>query len=415
MKQRVIIAHPEKQHSYRLAEAAYEARLLDRYITTVYFKKKNVTASIDAITKRRFRLASIRRMEKMPDEKISQFRELWGFFLLALRHTRWKSFVNIYQNSHFDRFGKKVAKYAIKEGVDAVVMYDTNSLACFRSLRGTGIKRIMDTSIAARAYTKHIYEQRITSDDEWKHFSEKKVLLSNSEMKRLQDEIDETDYFLVPSCFVKDSLKYCGVADEKIFVVPYGVDASLFQFTPRRENITEGSLELLFVGQCAYRKGIQYLLEAVRRIGGAVRLTIVGGYQAIPELYKEYSSDSNITFLGRITHDKLPEIYAKADVFVLPSLSEGMSLVGLEAMASGLPLLCSANCGVNDLVKDWKNGWVLRELSAQGLIDALDDIGNHREQLEKMGRNARETAEKYDWENYKQNMGETLRRILKEG
>ena len=62
------------------------------------------------------------------------------------------------QNFNFDIFGKKVALEAVKRKADVVIMYDTNSLECFNKLKNTNIIRIMDTSIANREYTKHIYE-----------------------------------------------------------------------------------------------------------------------------------------------------------------------------------------------------------------------------------------------------------------
>lgn len=411
---KIIVAHPEKQHSYRLAQAAFNAGILQKYITTVYYKTGNITYLLHLITKGRMCLNKIRKMPDMPDEKIKQFCELGGLTLLSLRRFAPPAIVNFVQNLSFDRFGGKVAAYALNCKVDAVVMYDTNSLKCFRQLKDQKVIRIMDTSIANRAYTKHIYESVVKQPKDWEHFSEKSILLSSSEMKRLTNEIKETDYFLVPSKFVKKSLEFSGVNPEKIYIVPYGVDVNLFRYSKRRKNIEEGPLELLFVGQCSYRKGINYLLEAASQRANMVNLTIVGGYSGIQELYKKYSSYKNIRFTGRLSHDKLPEVYEKADVFVLPSLSEGMSLVGLEAMASGLPLLCSQNCGVNDVVIENQNGWILEEISTKCLIKKFDYINSIRKRIPAMGIMARKTSEQYSWESYERNMKKTLFEILGE-
>ena len=277
------------------------------------------------------------------------------------------------------------------------------------------IIRIMDTSIANRFYTKHIYQKLIKNEADWNHFSEKEVLLNSKEMERLLQEIQIADHFLVPSQFVKDSLLYSGVDPKKIHIVPYGVDVSLFAFSNRRKNITEGKLELLFVGQCSYRKGINYLLEAADRLTEAINLTIAGGYQSIPELYAEYESKPNIHFLGRVNHERLPEVYAKADIFILPSLSEGMSQVGLEAMASGLPLLCSKNCGVNDVVIEEQNGWILDNFDTKSIIKKLEYINKRRKMISDMGKNARETALKYSWEEYNKKVNSIISEILNGG
>lgn len=173
-------------------------------------------------------------------------------------------------------------------------------------------------------------------------------------------------------------------------------------------------MELLFVGQCSYRKGINYLLEAVDKLPEMVNLTIVGSYMGIPDLYEKYRQSQNIKFLGRIQHDKLPDVYSKADIFVLPSLSEGMSLVGLEAMAAGLPLLCSQNCGVNDVVIENENGWILEEISTNSIIQSLNYINSIRHRFPEMGIRARKTAEQYSWDYYKNNMQKAILQILGE-
>ncbi len=411
---KIIVAHPEKQHSYRLAYAAYEAGMLEEYITTVYYKPRNLTGFLEKLTRGKLRLKSIRKMLKVPDVMVRQFCELRGIILLVLRHTKYKKLINKIQNINFDIFGKKVASEAVKHKVNAVVLYDTNSLECFRKLQGTGIIRIMDTSIANRHYTKQIYDSVIQKQEDWNRFSENDILLNEIEMKRLLDEIKLTDFFLVPSTFVRDSLLYSGVDPKQIRIVPYGVDSTLFQFSKRRNNIESGPLEILFVGQCSYRKGINYLLEAVSKKTEDVRLTVVGDYSRIMDLYNKYCGYDNIVFLGRVQHEKLPEIYEKADIFALPSLSEGMSLVGLEAMASGVPLLCSKNCGVNDVVVENVNGWILDEISTQGILEKINIINTKRTEILKMGFLARKTAEQYSWENYSNKMADVLKSIMGE-
>lgn len=413
---KIIVAHPEKQHSHRLAKAIHGYGMLEEYVTTVYYKNKNLTKVVDGLTRRRFSLSISRRIEDIPTNKVKQYYELRGLFLLVMRHTRYHKFINWLQNNNFDKFGKKVAERAIKKKVDAVVMYDTNSLECFKKIKGEkkNIKCIMDTSIANRFYTKAIYEKVIECEKDWEKFSESRVLLNKQEMARLLEEINLTDYFLVPSKFVKNSLIYSGVSEEKICIVPYGVDIDLFEYSERRENITSGKLNILFVGQCSYRKGINYLLKAISEMQDDVALTIVGGYDNITELYEKYSKCENIKFCGRVQHSQLPQIYKKADVFALPSLSEGMSLVGLEAMACGVPLLCSMNCGVNDVVMQGENGWILERIDSESIKETLKDIILNRTKLPEMGRNARLTAENYSWKVYEKNMQQALEKILGE-
>ena len=409
---KIIIAHPEKQHSYRLAHAINKSNSLAKYITTVYYKANNITAFFDRITKHRYNLSIKRRIPDLNDNKVVQVNEIRGLLLLGIRHTRYKKIVSTLQNFFFDSFGRKVAKIARKECPAAVVMYDTNSLECFKALEGSGILRIMDTSIANRHYTKCIYQNVINSEEEWNRFSESHVLLNKKEMDRLLDEIHLTDHFLVPSNFVKDSLLYSGVQESKIHIVPYGVDIDEFYFSPRLPKKDKASIELIFVGECSYRKGINLLLSAVVKYEGQIHLTIIGNYQKSIELYQHYNNYDNISFLGRKDHEEISQYLNQADVFALPSLSEGMSLAGLEALASGLPLLCTKNCGVNDLIIDGYNGWIIEAGSEDAITFALNNIINCKRLLPEMSINARKTAEKYSWANYEKRMIDTINMIV---
>ena len=411
---KIIVAHPEKQHSYRMATAIDKMGFLAKYITTTYYKRGNFTYLVDKITKGKFSLKTVRKNENLQDSKIKQYCELRGIFLLMLRRLTHGKIINKIQNLNFDSFGKRVAKFAIKNKVDAVIAYDTNSLACFKKLEGTGIIRIMDTSIANRAYTKFIYEKTITNQSEWENFSEKDILLNDIEMKRLQDEINMTDYFFVPSTFVKNSLIFSGVSADKIHIIPYGVDCKMFQCTKRRVVSDDRPIKLLLVGECSYRKGIAYLLEAVLSYDNAFDLTVIGNYNRIQDLYEKYKQNKNIHFLGRINHDQLPIYYQDADIFVLPSLSEGLSLAGLEAMSCGLPIICSLNCGVNDLVEESRNGWIMEEISTDGLCVAMGKALLDRYKLHDMGIEARKKAEEYSWEHYEECVKKEINNIIGE-
>ena len=88
--------------------------------------------------------------------------------------------------------------------------------------------------------------------------------------------------------------------------------------------------------------------------------------------------------------------------------------MGLEAMACGVPLLCSMNCGVNDVVMQGENGWILERIDSESIKETLKDIILNRTKLPEMGRNARLTAENYSWKVYEKNMQQALEKILGE-
>ena len=100
----------------------------------------------------------------------------------------------------------------------------------------------------------------------------------------------------------------------------------------------------------------------------------------------------------------MKEIYEKADVFIIDSFSEGMAQVGIEAMACGLPIICSTNSGVNDLVTDYNNGFVIKPGDEEILREKMQWFIDNKNQIIKMGNQAREIAKNYTWFSYERNI-----------
>ena len=117
---------------------------------------------------------------------------------------------------------------------------------------------------------------------------------SEDSINRVYREICKADYFLAPSQVVKKSLIFCGVAEEKIKLVPYGTDCSRFEY--RERVVKNGPLNLIFVGAVDYRKGIHHLLKVVSKFDSSlIDVKLVGAYD------KEYSIYKNITLFQILT------------------------------------------------------------------------------------------------------------------
>lgn len=128
----------------------------------------------------------------------------------------------------------------------------------------------------------------------------------------------------------------------KLFVNPYGVDLDQF---PRRQTVPGGPPTVLFVGGWTWRKGVDVLTEAVKRLEG-VRLIHVGGIGDI-----EFPIHDRFVHFDPVPQWKLREFYAQGHVFVLASREEGLALVQAQALASGLPLVCTDRTGGIDLAR----------------------------------------------------------------
>ncbi len=382
--------------------------------TTVYNKEGSLTRKVlSAIRGKTYKKASNRKDDLLPEEKVIQFCEFEGLICTYIAKFRPLRQLYMHLNNHLnDRFGKKVAKYAITNNVDVVVSFDNNSMALFQYLKihAPNIKRVMDVSIANRTYLKTVYENDLLSFKDMELKTEQKILWNANYMERIVKEIEFTEYFLVASSFVKKSLHYSNVDEERIYLVPYGVDTSKFNIA--KDKAIDNQINLIYVGGITYRKGLHHLLSVVSKLEGeGIKLTCVGEINYSSPIYKKYSETSNIRFVGFLPQDKLSDEYKNADAFVLTSLGEGMALVGLEAMSSGLPIICSKNTGLTDVVVDGYNGWTFDAGDDGQLSSIILKIKENKSMLSTVGNNARKSAKAYTWDQYGENVVNALEQI----
>ena len=416
---KILVAHPAQQHSYRLAAALEKAGILHSYATTVYYKKNSLTAAVAGLLRGRFRIkARSRRCEEIPDQKVVQFCEAEGLLkLLALNTAFLKDIYRKIKYDTADRFAGKAAEYAVSQHVDAVITYDDSSPILFETLRkeAPDVIRIMDMSAANILYMRSIYEKdtELAPRFERRLRNERKICWDPFTLERTGRELGAAQYFLAPSDFVGRSLEYSGIRKDQIYYCPYGVDTEEFQLK-EYEKTVRGSrpVEFIYVGGVKELKGIFYLLEAFRQISPEQAfLTVVGKYGPADEDTAPYAEFVNFT--GSVLHSEVPGLLQKADVFILPSLGEGMALSAIEAASCGLPLILSENAGLKDLIQEGENGFLVPIQSVDALIEKIHYFIEHPEQIEKMGRNARKTAEQYTWENYSDNVSKAVAAIIK--
>ena len=157
----------------------------------------------------------------------------------------------------------------------------------------------------------------------------------------------------------------------------------------------------LFVGVIAERKGVSYLLSAweehVKNHSNDL-LMIVGDGNQLEDLKGEYGCLGSVRFTGRVEYEKIPQYYAIADVFVLPTIEDNWSLVIPEAMACGLPVATSIYNGCHpELVHKDVNGITFDTYKQETIIEALDYF--HHQDLKKMGEESIRLEKNFNTEN----------------
>ncbi|GAA0540336.1 glycosyltransferase family 4 protein [Paractinoplanes ferrugineus] len=186
------------------------------------------------------------------------------------------------------------------------------------------------------------------------------------------------------------------VREERIFVVPNGVGAAYFMAARPLRRLSDGPLELLFVGRLSPQKNVSRLLQAMSLVRRPIHLTVVGDGELRAEL-RELAARlhlTNVTFVGARLGADLARSYADADAFVLPSDKEGMPLVALEAMAAALPIVATAVPGNTDLLGDVA---LMVRPDPASLAEALDAIAGDPLLAQAHGDRSVTAARQHDW------------------
>jgi starch synthase len=214
-------------------------------------------------------------------------------------------------------------------------------------------------------------------------------------LRQVEREMALADTIVVQSSFARRSLVERGLPPGKLRTIPLGVHVE--RFTPADDRPAR-PFRALFVGQVTLRKGVQYLLEAWKRLGWHdVELWLVGRVLSdCKPVLRHYADLPGLKIVGHIA-DPLSAFQA-CDVFVAPSVEDGFGLVILEAMACGLPVVVSNQAGAADAVCDGENGFVVRFDDAAGYAAALERLRADPARARRMGKAGRAAAQRYTWD-----------------
>jgi len=315
--------------------------------------------------------------------------------------------------------------------------YDTGFLEPAQWVKARGGKTIVCQMDPAR------YEVDLVKEEEkrWPGWAKRSVDVPESYYRRREEEWAVADLVMVNSEWTKAALMKQGVSDDKIVVVPLafevsdtgrnlkpetgnlkgenqargngrgrlpkvapggrhsppaagavnrGINSSLLARPLLRSRYGRSQvssftkdkpLRVLFLGQVILRKGIQYLIEAARLLEKeAIHFDIVGSIGISEEAVA--SATSNMTFHGPVSRDRTDEFYRAVDLFVLPTLSDGFALTQLEAMAHGLPVIATPNCG--EVVSDQVDGLIIPASDSNALAEAFQLLIQDPEKLRSM-------------------------------
>ncbi len=236
--------------------------------------------------------------------------------------------------------------------------------------------------------------------------------LPSEDFDRLTLENRMAAHVLCASSFTRQTLIENGTPAERIDVIPYGVDLERFAPPERiRKTEQQGPLRLLFVGTINQRKGIKYLLEALRLLHTKhVELTVCGRVVDDLSLFKPFGSQ--VIVRPSVSVSELTRAYQSADTFAFPSVAEGFGQVLLEALASGLPLLSTTHTAAPDLIDEGIQGFIVEPRRPDLLAQRIDWLLTHRSQIGDMKRAARCRAEEFSWSRFRHGIVSSVGRFM---
>ena len=146
------------------------------------------------------------------------------------------------------------------------------------------------------------------------------------------------------------------------------------------------------------------------------KLTIIGPETKDKIFFRNLlkkNNNQNIVYLGTKTHEEINKYFNKSDVFILPSLEEGLATVVLQAISSGCPVIVSENTGALEIVENNKCGFVIPIRNSNIIAEKLSELAEDEILRKKFSINAIKFSKNYTWEKYVENLDQLVENFIK--
>jgi glycosyltransferase involved in cell wall biosynthesis len=288
-------------------------------------------------------------------------------------------------------FSKAVAADLARHTFDPAsdVFFGFNT-ACLETMQVMNDRRVL--SICDQIDPGLVEEEMVAAEAEkWPGWQRQPGRIPGAYWARMRAEWAAASLVLVNSGWSKRALERQGVPAEKMFVVPVAYEARQTR-PPVKANLS-GPFTVLWIGTVNLRKGIQYLIDAARRLTSnpAIRFVVAGPMAISDDAVA--SAPANLRFVGRVTRDQTERMYRDADLFVIPTVSDGFAITQVEAMAQALPVVTTPNCG--DVVTAGVDGLIVPACDGVALAAAIESLEADRPRVRQMSYQAIEKSKQF--------------------
>lgn len=383
----ILIVHPYKHHAFNLAAGCKKSGLRVKAVFPLY--EKGFGAFLKYIPGKIGRKASGYVNDGLDKSDVVspffwQIRKLWSFLGDPMDF-----------QIPFDTYVAKKIRQG-KWHAKVIVLLQDHMPETARAAKKAGIRLWSDQ-------INYSYEAKDRILAHWRQLGFEKQWRDESDNYEI---LAMADYVTAPSSYALDAIKKYAVSAKKITVVPYGVDGR--KFYPPISRIQSEQIEF-FARANTVAKGGDIFLNAIAQVGTTLvnqlnverlLITILGDLDdVVKRLMGSLAFDPRISFVhGAVPSADVPNMLRRASVFIMPSLSESMSLACIEAMRCGLPILMSIYVGV-DAFKDGAMGIKITP-NINSLSTAMLFFAEEKDKWASWGEESKKAADLLSWSTY---------------
>jgi glycosyltransferase involved in cell wall biosynthesis len=382
----VLVAHPTRQHSHRLAQALRDAGWLHSYWTLLPDRRALswLPLSFDSLLP-----SSVMRhsLQYLPVDKVHTLIGPLLFQKLATR-TRSAALSQLGEWMAWAAFDRWVARQLQHLRPEMVVGYEMCCAETFKVAKSLGITCVLDAAAFHYALQDEILDEDKYSAKTW---AGKRLRL------RKQIELELADKIICVSELARRSYIDAGADKNRIVVNQVGCDTKKFAApagSPRSD-----APKFVFVGIPASRKGFDLLAASYARLlvhYPDAELHVAGDAAMAVQLV----AGKRVLIHGKLSHDQLSKLLAQMDCLVLSSRLESFGMVVVEALAAGVPVIVSDHAGASEAIRENENGWIVPAGDESALFERMMACCRDIDRVRSMGVACARSAADHDWSHY---------------